>query len=270
MRDRSARLASAVTVALTALGVPLEKPGGIGPPVVRMAAAQVPVDVEIGASREVLSGDHEAWEDYWIRATYRPGPGTFVYGAIRYTRRFGEDDQRYEAGAGMPLGERWSARLDGSWSPTHRVAPIWGVSGTVGYRPAPGWTVSGGGGREVWDDATVTRQHLGVDRRFDRVALGYRLGLHQVDPGRSGIRHAATGSLLYGDRANRVDLRLGIGREALAVSPGEVRSTTERSARLSGIHWLDARTGISYHFGIQRHGPFFTRSTSSIGIQRRL
>jgi len=40
------------------------------------------VDVEVGASREVLTGDREAWEDYWIRVTVRPAPSTFAYGGF--------------------------------------------------------------------------------------------------------------------------------------------------------------------------------------------
>ena len=235
----------------------------------RPLAAQLPVDVEVGASREVLSGDREPWEEYWIRATYRPATGTFIYGGARYTNRFGQEDQQYEAGTGFPLRDRWSLRADGSWSPTHRVVPIWRATGTVRHRPAAGWTLLAGGGREEWDARTVTRQHAGVERSFERFAVGYRLGFHQTDPGRNGIRHDFTGTAFYGERGNSISLGLGIGREAVPVAAGEVRSTTFRSARLSGIHWLDGQTGIDYHFAVHRHGPFFTRTTSRIGIRRR-
>ncbi len=237
-----------------------------GPP---EASAQLPIDVEAGVSREVLSGDREPWEEYWLRATLRPSPGAFVYGGYRHTRRFGEDDQQIEGGAGFPLAERWSARIDGTWSGTHRVVPRWGASGSVSYRLAPGWTLSGGGGRQVWETAAVNHQQAGIDRRFDRISLGYRLRLHQVDPGGSGIRHGVSGSWAYDARASSLTASLGVGQEATIVGLDDVRSTTEQSARLSGTHWIDDRTGIAYTFGVHRHGPFFTRSMSSVGIRRR-
>jgi YaiO family outer membrane protein len=234
------------------------------------AQARVPVDVEVGASREVLSGDNEAWEDYWIRATVRPAPGTFVYGGLRHTRRFGQEDQQVEAGAGLPLAERWSLSVDGTWSPTARVLPIWGATGTVTHRIAPGWTVFAGGGREEWERVAVNRQHAGVNRHFARVRVGYRLGLHQIDTGRTGVRHGVSGTWTYDGLGSSATLGLAVGRDAMIVGPGDVRTVADQSASIRGTHWLDANTGIGYHFGVQRHGPFFTRNTSSVGIRRRL
>lgn len=270
---RGARLTDKGVVALLALAafaVPLEfraVPGGAG---WRSVAAQLPVDVEVGGSREVLSGDEDPWEDYWIRATYRPGGGTFVYGTFRYTRRFGEEDHRYEAGAGTPLGERSSIRVDGLWSPTHRVAPRWGAYGSVSHSPAAGWTVSAGGGHEAWENATVNRQHAGVDRRFSRFALGYRAGFHQVDPGGSGVRHRVSGSLFYGEPTSTVTLGLAAGRDAVPVDVGVIRSTSVRSATLSGTHRLDGGLALTYAFAVHRHSPFFTRTSTSIGVRRQL
>ena len=256
--------------ALLAFALPLElRPGSAGAGW-RSAAAQLPVDVEVGGSREILSGDEDPWEDYWIRATYRPGPGTFVYGALRYTRRFGEEDQRYEAGAGTPIGERSSIRFDGTWSPTHRVAPMWGASGSVSHRPVDGWTVSAGGGHEAWEDVRVNRQHAAVERRFARLALGYRVGFHQLDPGGSGVRHRVSGSLFYGEPTSTATLGLSAGREVVPVDVGMIRSTSVRSATLSGTHRLDASFALTYAFAVHRHPPFFTRTSTSIGIRRGL
>lgn len=267
-RRRAPALRGAATwVILTALPLlPVERVGLMGP---EIAAAQMPIDIEGGASREVLSGDREAWEEYWVRATIRPAPGAFVYGGLRQTRRFGEDDRQIEAGAGLPLADRWSARGDGTWSGTHRVVPKWGASGTLTYRFAPGWSVSGGGGREVWETTAVNRQQVGLGRSFDSVSLDYRLGFHQIETGGSGVTHGLSGRWSYDARGSSVALGLGVGRAALVVGPGDLRSTTERSARLSGTHWLDDRTGIAYSFGVHRHGPFFTRSSSSVGFRRR-
>lgn len=253
-------------IATVLLVVPVERVGFVGP---EFGAAQVPIDIEAGASREVLSGGRDPWEEYWVRATIRPAPGAFVYGGVRHTSRFGEDDRQIEAGAGLPLADRWSLRLDGTWSATHRVVPHWGASGTLSYRFAPGWSLSGGGGREVWESTAVNRQHVGVDRRFDSFSVAYRLGLHQIEAGGSGVRHGLSGGWSYGGRGSSVTLALGGGRAATVVGAGDLRSTTERSARISGVHWLDDRTGIAYSFGIHRHGPFFTRNTSSVGFRRR-
>ncbi len=234
------------------------------------AQAALPVDVEAGASREVLTGDQEPWEDYWIRATVRPAPGTFVYGGVRHTRRFGQEDQQLEAGGGMPIAPRWTLRLEGTWSPTQRVLPIWGASGMVSHNLAPGWVLSVGGGRQVWDVTGVNRQHVGVVRHFPPFRLGYRLSLHQVDIGGSGVRHGVTGGWTYDRRGSDLAVWLGTGRDAMIIGPQDVRSVTERSAGVSGTHWLDRNTGIGYNFGIHRHGPHFTRTSSSVGIRRRL
>lgn len=96
-RNRNRRSACAPALGAALLGALLFFPAG--------GAAQeaVPIDITVGAAREVLSGDRDAWEEYWVRATYRPGPGTHLYGGVRWTRRFGEDDQQFEAGGGVPL-----------------------------------------------------------------------------------------------------------------------------------------------------------------------
>jgi YaiO family outer membrane protein len=227
------------------------------------------VEVEAGASREVLTRGEEPWEDYWVRAIVRPAPATHVYGGVRYTRRFGEDDQQLEAGGAAPLGALWSMRLDGTWSPTHRVLPIWAASGTLRRQLPRGWGVFFGGGRTVYEATGVNDQHVGVDRRIAAVRLEYRLQLHQIDVGGSGIHHRVTGTWFYATPSS-VSLGIGTGREALVVGPGDVRNVSTLFGALWGIHWLDDRTGVSYTFAAYRHGDFFTRTTSSVGVRRRL
>lgn len=231
-------------------------------------AAQV--DIEVGGSREVLSGDHEPWEDYWIRATIRPAPGTFAYGGLRHTRRFGHEDQQFEVGGGLPLAPRWSLRLDGTWSPTRRVMPNWGAAGTVTHRIAPRWSVYGGGGRQVWDVTGVTRQHAGVDHFIGRVRVGYRLDLHQIDVGGSGARHGVHGSWRYDGRGSHLNLGASTGRGAALVDAVEIVSIPVHSASVSGTHWLDDHTGIGFRFGVVQEGDAFTRTISSVGVRRRL
>lgn len=234
-----------------------------------LAAQGLPIDVEAGGSREVLSGDNEAWEDYWIRATVRPAPSTYAYGGVRYTKRFGEDDQQIEAGGGLPLADRWSLALDGTWSPTQRVLPIWGAIGRVTHRLNPDWSVFGGGGRRVWESTGVNYEHVGVGRHFSRVLVAYTLELHQVDIGGSGARHGLTGTASYDDRGSAITLAFTIGKHATTVAPQDIRTVTGESANVRGTHWLDRRTGIGYSFGVHRHGDFFTQSTSSIGVRHR-
>jgi YaiO family outer membrane protein len=234
------------------------------------AQAALPVDIEVGGSRQVLTGDNDAWEDYWIRATVRPAPGTYAYGGVRHTVRFGEEDQQLEAGLGLPVAEGWRLRLDGTWSPTQRVLPIWGLSGRLTHRLSPRWSVYGGGGRQVWEAAAVNRQHAGVTHHVGPFEAGYTLHLHQLDPGGSGLRHALHGGWSYDARGSHLRLVVGAGRDAAMVGPGDVRSLQEEFAGIWGTHWLDDRTGVGYNFGVHRHGDFFTRSTTSVGIRRRL
>lgn len=255
-RARCARALACVVLALSAEG--------------GMAQDAPPVDVEVGGSREVLSGDHEAWEEYWVRATIRPAPATYAYGGVRHTRRFGQEDQQLEAGGGLPLAERWSLGLEATWSPTHRVLPIWGLAGRVTHQLSPRWSVFGGGGRHVWEPTGMNHQHVGVAHHIQRFRAAYSLGFHQIDTGGSGIRHSVDGTWAYDDLGSSIMLGLGTGRQGGAVGPGDIRSVTEQSAWVSGTHWLDGRTGVGYTFGVHRHGDFFTRSTSSVGVRRRL
>lgn len=250
--------------AVLALGLfaaaPVPSPGG-------ELAAQV--QVEVGASREVLSGGREDWEEYWIRATVRPAPGTYAYGGVRHTRRFGQDDQQYEAGGGVPVGDRWSVGIDGTWSPTHRVMPRWGAAARARRSLPGGWGVSLGGGRRVWDEVRVDHQEVEVDRSVGAFRGAYRIRLHQVDPGRSGVGHRLSGSWSYG-AGSSVTLALGAGREALLLDADRIESATSRSISLSGLHWLDARTGLTYRLTAYRHGDAFTRTSVGVGVRRGL
>lgn len=227
------------------------------------------VQVEVGASREVLSGGQEDWEDYWIRATIRPGPRSQVYGGVRHARRFGHEDQQVEAGVGTVLGRRWTLGVDGTWSPTHRVLPRWGAGGSL-HRSLPGgWGVFFGGGRQVYNVTGVNYQHVGVERYIAAFRLTYRLGLHQVDRDGSGVGHLVTGTWFYGDGSG-VTLGLGAGREASVLGPDRIEATSVRSAAIWGTHWIDPQTGITYRFAVHRHGDFFTRTSLGIGVRRRL
>lgn len=235
----------------------------------RDLAAQGPVDVEVGGSREVLSDGRDAWEDYWVRATIRPAPGTYAYGGVRHTRRFGEEDQQLEAGGGLPLADAWRLSLDGTWSPTQRVLPIWGLSGRVTHRLTPQWSVFGGGGRQVWETNGVTRQHLGVTHYYGQVSASYTLGFHQVDEGGSGIRHGLEGGWRYDDRGSYLTVGLSAGEEAATVAAREVRTVSEESAGFWGTHWLDRRIGIAYVFRVHVYGDYFTRTSSRVGFRYR-
>jgi YaiO family outer membrane protein len=237
-------------------------------PATPLFARQLPVEVEAGASREVLTGESD-WEDYWIRATVRPAPGSHVWGGVRQTRRFGVNDQQFEGGAGLPLAETWSLGVNGTWSPTHRVLPRWGAAGELRWRLAPGWGVFFGGGRQRWVTTGVNRQHAGVERFFGPARLAYRLGFHQVDDGGSGVRHDLSGSWSYGT-GSVVALGLGVGRDAVLAGEQDVRSLSAASASLSGVHWLDGRTGVTYNLVVFRHGDLFTRTGASVGVRRRL
>lgn len=234
------------------------------------AQESLPIDVEAGASREVLSGGQDPWEDYWVRATLRPAPGTYAYGGVRHTRRFGQEDQQFEVGGGVPLAEHWSVALDGTWSPTQRVLPIWGVSGRVTHRLSPEWSMFAGGGRQVWEATGVNRQHAGLEHHVHPFRIGYTLGLHQIDTGGNGVRHSVHGGWAYDARGSTLTVGLATGREGALVGPRDVQSVSERSAWIWGTHWIDARTGIGYSFGVFRHGDFFTRTSSSVGVRHRL
>jgi YaiO family outer membrane protein len=230
-------------------------------------AAQV--QVEAGASREVVSGGREDWEEYWIRATIRPAPGTHAYGGFRHTRRFGEEDQQYEAGGGGPAGEWWTVGVDGTWSPTHRVLPRWGARARARRALPDGWGLGFGAGRRVYDEARVDHQHLEVDRSFAPFRVAYRLGFSQVSPGRSGIGHLISGSWAYA-AGSSVTVGLGIGREASVLAPDRVETTTFRSASLQGAHRLDDRTAFTYRLTAYRHGDEFTRTSVGFGVRRGL
>lgn len=260
-------LGPAIGLAVGLVLVPADWGGRIGG--VSSAAAQGPVEVEVGGSREVLSGGEEAWDDYWVRATIRPAAGTYAYGGVRHTRRFGEEDQQLEAGVGLPLAEAWQLSLDGTWSPTQRVLPIWGLGGQVTHRLSPQWSVFAGGGRQVWEPTGVNRQHVGVTHHYGPVSAGYTLGFHQVDVGGSGIRHGLEGVWRYDPRGSHVIVGLGVGQDAATVSATELRTVTTESAGVWGTHWLDQRIGVAYAFRVHAYGDYFTRTTSRVGFRYR-
>jgi len=226
---------------------------------------RAPLEIEIGGSYEILSGDRSNWQDAWIRVRQPVGPRQSVDVTGLRSERFGLVDYQVSAGTTFPLDDM-TARLEGSLSPNADFLANWGVGGNLLVPLGGPWaTRVGGGYQEYPGGQTVTGQFGGLEWRSGPLGASYRLGASQVD-GDGGLAHTLSGTAFYAHRSH-VTLTGTLGDRAVMIGPGEVVLGQARGVGLLGLHEIHPGLGISYHIGVDEHAGVFTRSRFQVGFR---
>jgi YaiO family outer membrane protein len=267
-RLRAALAGAALAVAPAARA---QVPAVETPPVAMPEAAPSPAktEVEIGTMPQWLTNGRGIWREYYVDMLHRYGERNVVYGALRETQRFGQNDTQGVLGTYYALTRQLTAFLEASGSPTHNVLPNYTVAGQLGYNWSNGWGVYAGMRHTDYTSTLVNTSTLLIERYFGNFRAAYAWNQSWLPGAGSSAMHAVTLNYYYGDNS-QASIALANGREVENVGPPTgVVSSGVTSASVNGRHWFTRDYALSYEVFYQNQPAFYAQAGVRLGLRFR-
>ena len=226
-------------------------------------------EVELGASRESLTGGRADWTSTSLEGVHRFAPRQTLYGGVRETERFSLRDTEAWAGYYHPLGEKWTALVEASASGQHNVLPKTSVFGQLSRTLPDGWGLSAGLRHSEYTASRVNLLVLGAERYFGDFRAGYTLYAGRPEGAQTGLAQRFALSYYYGE-GSFAGISVTGGREVENVGPPVgVTSTNVRNLTLTGRHWFARDWGLSWDLVAHEQGSLYRREGFRVGLRYR-
>ena len=231
--------------------------------------APSPVEVELGGSTENLDKGLPDWSSVYLEAARTFRPRHALYGGIRQTRRFNQNDDEAYGGLYYPLGETWTAVVDGSFSTSHNVLPEYAVIGQLQKMLVRGLTVGGGVGYTQYTVDDVRRATGGIEYYWSSYRAAYTFYSSRVNDLGSAPAHRFQLNYYYTDDSS-AGIAYATGREVESVGPPVGVVTSEvREWMLYGRHWFSRNWGLSWEVLDHEQGVLYRRQGVRVGLRHR-
>ena len=219
--------------------------------------------ISVSGAGETLGDGVSGWREKALRVRRDFAPRTLAELGVSSTRRFGLADTQVSGAAVWPMGAKWTASVDASYSRTHRILPRNAFGTTLQYEFRRGWLLRGGGKTTRYDEARVNQAALAVEHYFKDYGVTVSwLPTHVF--GVTANSYAVQGVWYYGER-DAVSLTLATGREANNVGGGVVLGQVH-SAGIGGRHMLSQGWSANYGANYTKQGDLYTRKGLNLGL----
>ena len=234
---------------------------------VRTAAA---LEAEAGATYESLSNDKPDWKSLYLDATHTFAPRQTLYGTVRETERFELRDFEFSAGYAQPFGKNWTAVVEASFSPDHRVLAENSFFGQVYWVTGGGWVLNAGARFSEYTDSDTRLLTAGVERHFGHYRAAYTYYNGKPDDADAASSHRVAFDYYYFEERSRVGIAIAWGREVENVGPPTGIVTTDvRSIYLVGRHWFTPDWALAWEIGTHEQGDLYRRTGGRLGLRYR-
>lgn len=255
MRAAAALVALAPALALAQAGEGLK---------LRMAS-----EIELGASRERLSGGRPDWTSLSLEGLHRFAPRQTLYGGVRETERFSLRDTELWAGYYHPLGPDWTALVEASASSQHNVLPKSSVFGQLSRAFEGGWGLNLGWRHSEFTRSGVNLLVAGGERYWGSFRAAYSLYAGRPEGGTTGVAHRFALNYYYGE-GSTIGIAATAGREVENVGPPVgILSTDVRNLTLTGRHWMTPGWALSWDVVAHEQGSLYRRHGLRLGLRYR-
>ncbi|HXR59652.1 MAG TPA: YaiO family outer membrane beta-barrel protein [Burkholderiales bacterium] len=226
-------------------------------------------EIELGASRETLSGGRPDWTSLSLEGAHKFAPRQTLYGGIRETERFDLRDREVWAGYYHPLGPDWTALVEGSASSPHNVLPKTSFFGQLSRALPEGWGVNLGWRHSEYTRVGVNILVAGAERYWGNFRGAYTLYAGRPEGATTGIAHRFALNYYYGD-GSTIGISATAGREVDNVGPPTgVISTDVRNLTLTGRHWMTRDWALSWDVVAHEQGTLYRRQGFRLGLRYR-
>ncbi len=230
------------------------------------ALAQAPerkTTIGVNLAGETLGDGVSDWSERSVRVRRDFARRTLGELGVWSTRRFGLSDSQINGTAVWPMGEKFTASVDGAYSNTHRILPRSAFGGALQYEFKRAWLVRGGLRTTRYNDERVNQASLALEHYFkDYAVTASWLPTHVF--GVTAHSYAINAGWYYGDR-DSVSLTLASGREATTVARG-VELGKVRSIGIGGRHMLSPAWSANYGISYTRQAELYARKGLSVGL----
>lgn len=229
------------------------------------------VDVEAGGSYENLSNGRDPWKSVYLEAASQFAPRQTLYGLARETERFGFRDSEVGLGYSQPLGAKWTATLEGTYSSQHNVLAENSVFGQVAWAAGDGWVLSGAARRSEYTTSRVNLLVGGLERYWSGFRAGYNIYNGRPEGSGSATTHRLSLDHYYDGERSRIGVSGAWGREVENQGPPTGIITSDIwNVFLGGRHWLSGRWAVTWDAGTQQQGDLYRRTGLRLGLRYRL
>src|SRR4051794_33178578 len=130
------------------------------------------LDAEAGTTYENLTNGRDAWKSVYLEAARQFAPRQTLYGGVRETGRFGFKDSELALGYSQPLGEKFTALVEGSYSSQHNVLAQSSLYGQLAWAFGGGWVTSGGARHSEYTTSSVNMLVGSLERYWSSFRAG--------------------------------------------------------------------------------------------------
>jgi YaiO family outer membrane protein len=228
------------------------------------------LDLEAGGTYEHLSNGRDPWSSVYLEAAKQLAPRQTLYGGVRETERFSFRDSELGLGYSQPLGAKWTAVLEGTYSSQHNVLAENSLYGQLAWAAPEGWVFSGAARRSEYTTSTVNLLIGGVERYWGAWRAGYTIYNGRPEGSGSATSQRLALDHYYNGERSRVGVSGAWGREVENQGPPTGIITSDIwNFSLLGRHWLSDAWALSWDAWTQRQGDLYRRTGLRLGLRHR-
>lgn len=222
--------------------------------------------VEAKSTTDYLDNGYANWNSQNIDIEKHAAPREIYYAGFRQTRRFALNDSEGKFGAYLPMNDSWTANVEGSYSPTHRVLPEYSLN-TLVHRSLPmGWGIAAGIRYNQYDtNETHTLTLLG-ERYWGSFRAAYSLYRGKPQGASAGISHRVELTHYY-EPDSRIGFSMTSGREVERTGVDQTLVSDVNAFGIIGRHALNTHWATNYELSSHRQGGLYMRRGLSIGLR---
>lgn len=224
--------------------------------------------LEGGFSVQKLSGGLPDWTSLFAQGGRRLGHRRSVFGRVRRTERFDEQDNEIAGGVYWPAGSSWTASADASIAPGAVVLPKWAVAAHLQRPFDSGLGIQFGVRHAEYAANHVNMLTVTGNYYWRNYFAGWTLYVSKLEGADPTFANQLRIDRHYGAQ-NRVGLLLAAGEEVESVGNGLFIAGDTFSAVLTGLHWVSPTWGVSWELIFHDQGDAYRRGGFRVGLRRQ-
>jgi YaiO family outer membrane protein len=218
----------------------------------------------VSVDRDFLDNDTPDWHQLGVYFGRYFTNSTVVSATAISSRRFGQTDTQFGAGASIGMFSDWFGTLGIAISSSPNFLPARDFNLGLSRKFGRGWIAGARWRKRDYAATTVDAFGLTAERYFGRFRAAYFLDQASLD-GERALAHRLTGSY-YGDSGIHLNVITAFGEEVEAIVPGEVLRSDFWSMAITGRHPMNDRLAFHWRIGTHQQGDLYRRNSLGVSI----
>ena len=224
--------------------------------------------VMAAASMDFLDNGFADWSSLFVGGDYRFSPRKVIYGEVRSTDRFNQQDTDLTLGGHFPLSSQWSAFVQGSVGPDADILPEWSAMAGVRRSLPMNWGIEATYRHSEYALTYGSVMGLGVERYWRAYRFSYSLQRGKAEGAQATFSHVIRADFYYGDR-DYIGFIVANGEEAESVGLGRLLVSDIETYGLTGQHWLTESWALTWAADYHQQGKVYTRQGIYVGVKHK-